>query len=133
MTGVQVRLVFVLEMVCKVDCFHFGFVSSGRKVPFSTVIGIDCCDTVMRLLVDTEPFVFIGYRTHYPDQSRNCVYERMADNDLTNGEMSTSPLHRLVLMRPESANKLRQLSINHFNTRFRLDLEHCPVIQVIST
>ena len=86
-------------------------------MPFSTVVGLDCSDTVFRLLVDTQPFVFVGYRTHYPDQSRCCVYERMAESDFTNGELATSPLHRLVLIRPEAANKLRY-HLSNFNSRF---------------
>ena len=74
------------------------------------------------MLVDTQPFVFIGYRTHYPDQSRCCVYERMADADFTHGELSTSPLHRLVLIRPEAANKLKY-HLSNFNSRFASLLE----------
>jgi len=92
------------------------------QVPFSTVVGLDCNDTVVRMLVDTQPFVFIGYRTHYPDQSRCCVYERMADADFTHGELSTSPLHRLVLIRPEAANKLKY-HLSNFNSRFASLLE----------
>lgn len=95
----------------------FNCLLAGYQVPFSTVVGLECSDTVFRLLVDTQPFVFVGYRTHYPDQSRCCVYERMADSDITDGELSTSPLHRLVLIRPEAANKLRY-HLSNFNSRF---------------
>jgi len=115
------KFVYEYELPSRIPYAHEGQVLVTRmisvEVPFSTVVGLDCNDTVVRMLVDTQPFVFIGYRTHYPDQSRCCVYERMADADFTHGELSTSPLHRLVLIRPEAANKLKY-HLSNFNSRF---------------